>query len=372
MTGDASGSHRRAPHPEPLAPSPGTYLPLEPMLARSVRSVPRDGYLYEPKWDGLRCLAWSDGREVLLRSRHGRPLERYFPELVEAFRAVREAPVTVDGEIVVSTGRGLDFAGALSRIHPAASRVERLRREIPARFIAFDLLLVGGRPLGERPFRERRDELERALGGRAGPLAVSPIRDDPALAATWLARYAGRGVDGVVAKHVGLRYRPGERAMLKVKRARTADCVLAGLRLFEEPPAVASLLLGLYDALGALRHVGVVSQLPGAARARLLELLLRRAVPLASHPWVGGFLLERSPVGRLAGAAGRWTPDMELDWVPLRPDLVCEVSYDHFDVDRFRHPARFVRWRPGRDPRSCTFEQLPLGAADPGELLERT
>jgi ATP-dependent DNA ligase len=340
------------------------------MLARLARELPVGGYLYEPKWDGFRCLAFRRGDDVDLRSRNGRPLARYFPELVEALRSVRDERFVVDGEIVVASAVEFDFTALLARLHPAASRVERLRRETPSQLITFDVLEARGADLTAHPFAERRRVLEELLGDAPPPLFVTPVTDEPAEAAAWLERYQGGGIDGVVAKHRDLRYEPGARSMVKVKREHTADCVVAGFRLLVDRALPSSLLLGLYDESGALRHVGIASAFSAARRAELLEVLRPLVVPLAGHPWERGFRLAGAATGRLPGAAGRWSPDeMEQDWVPVSPELVCEVAYDQLDDRRFRHPARFRRWRPDRDAGSCTLDQLAPAAAAPTELL---
>ena len=332
--------------------------PLKPMLGKLARELPEGDFLYEPKWDGFRCLVFRDGEQVDLRSRHDRPLARYFPELVEAFRDLPARRLVLDGEIVVAGAAGFDFAALLARLHPAASRVERLRRETPAAFVAFDLLALDEDDLRERPFAERRSRLAELLTPARPPIFLTPETADRAVASSWVERFGGTGIDGVVAKHRELRYEPGVRAMLKMKRERTADCVVAGFRWLVDRPLPSALLLGLYDEAGALQHVGVASSFTERQRGPLLEELAPLAVPLAGHPWEEGFLVGGSPVGRLPGAAGRWTPEMQQDWVPVAPERVCEVAYDQLDRDRFRHPARFRRWRPDREPRSCTFEQL--------------
>jgi ATP-dependent DNA ligase len=329
------------------------------MLARLERELP-GGLLYEPKWDGFRCLAFKDGEDVVLRSRHDRPLERYFPELVAALATLPEPGVVLDGEILASREGEPDFTALLARLHPARSRVERLSVETPACFIGFDVLAVGGEDLRGRPFVERRARLEELLGAAEPPLFITPLTDDAERAAGWLE--AGGTIDGVVAKDPEGAYREGERAMLKVKTERTADCVVAGFRLFEDRPLPSSLLLGLYDEAGRLRHVGIASSFAERERRELLDMLRSLAVPLAGHPWEHGFLVEGSPMGRMKGAAARWLPEMGLDWVPVEPRLVVEVAYDHVDGDRFRHPARFRRLRTDREPQSCTFEQLPTDA----------
>jgi ATP-dependent DNA ligase len=334
-----------------LAVSP----PVAPMLARLVRELPSD-LLYEPKWDGFRCLVFRDGDEIDIRSRHDRPLARYFPELVAAFAALPEPRFVLDGELVVPTPNGFDFNALLARLHPAASRVERLSRETPAAFIAFDILARRGEDFRHLPFLRRRAELERLMAGARAPLYVTPMTTEADEAARWLE--LGNGIDGVVARDPYVRYRPGERALLKVKRERTADCVVAGFRLFEDRRLPSSLLLGVYDRHGRLRHIGVASSFAERERRNLLETLAPLVVSLREHPWRYGFLVEGSRMGRMKGAAAKWTPEMGLDWVPVAPSLVCEVTYDHLDEDRFRHPARFRRFRPDRDAASCTFEQF--------------
>ncbi|HZC29625.1 MAG TPA: ATP-dependent DNA ligase [Gaiellaceae bacterium] len=337
--------------------------PLPPMLAKLAREVPGDGFLYEPKWDGFRSIAARERDEVDLRSRHGRPFARYFPELVEALRAVECDKFVLDGEIVLRANGTSDFNALLARIHPAATRVERLSAETPAAYVAFDLLAIDGDELLTRPFRERRRRLERLFAAVEPPLHLTPVASTPDEAARWLELPPG-GVDGVVAKELARPYEPGVRAMVKVKHERTADCVVAGFRWLVDRPLPSSLLLGLYDEHGELRHVGVASSFTQRAREQLLATLRPRVVGLRGHPWEHGFLLEGNPTGRLRGAAGRWTPDMTQDWTPVAPELVCEVRYDQLDADRFRHPARFVRWRPDREPTSCTFDQLALARDD--------
>jgi ATP-dependent DNA ligase len=333
---------------------------VEPMLARLVRAVPEEGFRYEPKWDGFRCVVAREGADVQMFSRHGRPFARYFPELVGALQALPDTDITLDGEIVRETERGSDFAALMTRLHPAASRVRRLSSEIPTRFIAFDLMWRAGHDLRPLPFDQRRRELEDVLADPPDRIALTPITDDVERARTWLATPPGSGIDGVVAKDPMSAYEPGRRVMIKVKARRTLDAVVAGYRWMMGRRAVGSLLLGLYDGRRELRHIGVASSLSERARERFLEELSPEAIPLEDHPWAAGFLIEPSPLGRLKGAAGRWTPDMAMDWVPIRPDRVCEVEFDRFDQDRLRHAARFIRWRSDRDARSCTFDQLEL------------
>ena len=335
------------------------------MLARLERELPQRGHLYEPKWDGFRAIAFRDGSWAELQSRNLNRFGRYFPELVEALLDVREERFVVDGEIVVAGGAAFDFGALLKRLHPARSRVERLRHESPASFVVFDVLAVGDRDVRREPFVARRRLLELLMRDVRAPLMITPITEDRAVAATWLDRYTGRGVDGVVAKPVDLAYEPGRRVMVKVKPERTLDCVVAGFRAADG--GVTSLLLGLHDPAGCLRHIGVTSSFRREDRRSLLAKLAPHVAPLAGHPWEHGFAIERRPTGRLRGAAGLWTPDMPRDWVPVVPDLVCEVAYGQLDVDRLRHPARFRRWRPDRTARSCTFEQLE--AESPAELI---
>jgi ATP-dependent DNA ligase len=343
------------------------------MLARLVRDLPRDeGLRYEPKWDGFRALAVRGPDGVELWSRHGRPLARYFPEIVEAVVALGHERLVLDGELLVRGRDGaFDFAALLSRLHPAASRVERLRNETPALFVAFDVVELDDDDLRDAPFDARRGRLETLLEGAPEPLVLTPITADVDVAERWLEGFAGGGIDGVVAKRADLRYLAGERAMLKVKREHTADCVVAGYRWLENRPAIGSLLLGLFRD-GELRHVGVVSSFTESARKAFLDELSLLAIPLERHPWAQGFLIDPSPLGRLKGAAGRWTPDMVHDWVPIRLERVAEVAYDRFDGDRFRHPARFLRWRPDRDPHSCTFDQLEVDHRGPALLVGAT
>ena len=329
--------------------------PLPPMLGKLARELPRGEFLYEPKWDGFRCLVFRDGDEVQLQSRHGNPLARYFPELVEGALAIAEPRFVLDAEIVAPDA---SFEALMARLHPAASRVERLRTETPTVLIAFDLLARGDRSLLDVPFAERRRELEEVLCTAPAPTFVTPATTDLDVASAWLDQF-----EGVIAKPLDSAYEPGKRSLLKVKRERTADCVVAGFRWRVDRPLPSSLLLGLYDDRGELHHVGVAASLGVREAQRLLEELRPHTAPLEGHPWEHGFLLAGGSVGRLRGAAGRWAPGMTMDWTPVTPELVAEVTYDQVDVDRFRHPARFRRWRPDRDRRSCTFEQLEAPAA---------
>ncbi|MFL5863580.1 MAG: ATP-dependent DNA ligase [Solirubrobacteraceae bacterium] len=331
---------------------------MKPMLARLVRELPVDGYLYEPKWDGFRCLAVRVGEHVELTSRHGRPLARYFPELVAAMVQVAPQRWIIDGEVMVVAAGRFDFAALMARLHPAASRIRELAARTLAIFVAFDLVAVGEEDLSEWGFAERRARLEDVLAVAPPPVHLTPTTDDRALAQRWLDEFQGGGIDGVVAKHRDLRYTPGRRAMLKVKHEQTADCVVGGARASADPAEIWSLLLGLYDDTAELEHIGVASSFSRARRRQLVGELAPLAAPLAGHPWEHGFLTGGGAMGRLAGAAGRWTPEMSLDWVPLEPVRVLEASYTQVDGHRLRHPAKFVRWRPDREPGSCRLDQL--------------
>ena len=329
--------------------------PLEPMLARLERTLPAGrGLRYEPKWDGFRCLAFCTAGEVVLQSRNDRPLTRYFPEVVQGVQPLGD--VVLDGEVVVQRGGRADFPALLARLHPAASRVQLLSTDTPACYVVFDLLAVGDEDLTAQPFGLRRARLASLVAAAPAPLVLTPQTTEHAEAQRWLDAPPGSGIDGVVVKPEALPYEPGRRTMTKVKRARTADCVVAGLRVHRDG-GVGSLLLGAYEQ-DVLHHVGVVSSFARARRAELRDELAPLVTDLHGHPWEHGFGLEGGALGRLKGTAGRWTPDLPRDWLPVRPDRVAEVSYDHVEGRRFRHPGRFVRWRPDRDPRSCSVEQL--------------
>jgi ATP-dependent DNA ligase len=343
------------------------------MLATLTRSLPVDERLYEPKWDGFRCVAFRSGGETLLSSRNQRPLDRYFPEVVEGLLALRQDRLVLDGEIVVSGPNGLDFASLMLRLHPSPSRVLRLRTETPASFVVFDVLAAGRTDLRSIPLEERRAILGDVVAAAGGFIVTSPATRQRELAVSWLERLAGGGVDGVVAKDLRSQYEAGRRSAsrLKVKPIRTADCVVGGFRLSQNEVSVSSLLLGVYDDNAELRHVGVAASFSAAQRTVLLDELRPAVTSLDGHPWEHGFALERGPMGRLKGSAGAWDPaTMALDWVPVRPERVCEVAYDHIDATmRMRHPARFGRWGPERDARSCTFDQFDVGRPSPAPLL---
>jgi len=347
--------------------------PFEPMLAKLSRTLPpADGVLFEPKWDGFRCLVFRDGDDLDLQSRNARPLLRYFPELAAPLLDQLPDRCVLDGEVVVATDRGLDFDALQLRQHPAESRVRRLAREIPAAYVAFDLLALDDESLLAAPFGERRARLETVLAVARPPLHLTPATRDRDVAADWFARFEGAGFDGVVAKSLADRYHPGERTMLKVKHERTCDCVVAGFRLHKDGRGVGSLLLGLYDDVGTLHHVGVASSFAADRRVQLLaEVEPFRADALADHPWRGWAEAARSGEARgqrLPGGVSRWNAQKDLSWEPLRIALVAEVAYEGMQSGRFRHNARFRRWRPDREPASCTYAQLEV--VPPAELRE--
>lgn len=331
------------------------------MLAKLVRQLPEgDQYSYEPKWDGFRCIVFRDGPDVELGSRNERPLTRYFPELLEPLRQALPERAVVDGEIVIAGPRGLEFDALTQRIHPAASRVNRLARETPASFVAFDVLAVDDRDLRGQRYADRRAELESMLSGAAPPVHLTPVTTDRAVAADWFDRFEGAGLDGVVAKAADLPYREGERTMLKVKHERTADCVVAGFRWHKSGPVIGSLLLGLHDDSGVLHHVGVTATFTMDRRRQLVDELAPYRMPsLEGHPW-RHWAGPEATGGRVPGAPSRWNAGKDLRWEPLRPELVCEVAYDHLQGDRFRHGTTFRRFRPDRSPASCTYQQLEV------------
>ncbi|QAY58961.1 ATP-dependent DNA ligase [Microbacterium protaetiae] len=331
--------------------------PVAPMLAKSVKEIPDLGHA-EPKWDGFRTIVFRDGDEVVLGSRNERPLTRYFPELVDALKAHTPTRCVIDGEIVVATDDHLDFEALQQRIHPADSRVRLLAAQTPASFIGFDLLALDDLDLMPQPFGQRRARLVEALGDAADPIFVTPSTADLQQAREWFDSFEGAGLDGVVAKPLEGTYQPGKRSMFKIKHERTADCVVAGFRWHKTGDVVGSLLLGLYSDDGQLQHVGVTASFPMARRKTLLdELAPYRDVDLAQHPW-GRWAEHEAGDQRRPGAVSRWNAGKDLSFVPLRPELVVEVAYDHMEGDRFRHIPSFRRWRPDRDPRSCTFDQL--------------
>ena len=332
--------------------------PVSPMLAKPVTVIP-PGASYEPKWDGFRALVFRDGDDVEFGSRNERPMTRYFPELVRAAKAELPPRCVVDGEIVLPTEQGLDFEALQLRLHPAASRVRLLAEHTPARFIAFDLLALGDANLMDRPFSERRAALAGALG--SGPsFHVTPATTDIATARRWFDEFEGAGLDGLIAKGLNLTYQPDKRVMFKIKHQRTADCVVAGYRLHKSgPDAVGSLLLGLYTDDGELASVGVIGAFSMERRRQLFTELQPLITSFENHPWNWAEQVAADPdLARRYGGGSRWNAGKDLSFVPLRPERVVEVRYDHMEGRRFRHTAQFNRWRPDRDPRSCTYAQL--------------
>jgi ATP-dependent DNA ligase len=335
--------------------------PIEPMLAKLADELPAGShFLYEPKWDGFRAIVFRGTSDVYIQSRDLRPLDRYFPDLREPLLEQMPAGSVIDGEIVIATKKGLDFDALQLRLHPAASRVAKLAGETPAGFVAFDLLAVDGRDIRETPLAERRVHLERIGERLAPPLYLTPMTRDRAVAVDWLDRFEGAGLDGVIAKPDAGIYEPGKRAMLKVKHARTADCVVAGFRWHKSGhDTLGSLLLGLYDKKGTLHHVGVTSAFTMSERKRLvLELAPLRENALDNHPWREW--AAGSEFTRMPGGQSRWSAGKDLSWEPLRIERVCEVKYDHLQGDRFRHAAVFQRWRPDRQPSDCRYDQLEV------------
>jgi ATP-dependent DNA ligase len=344
--------------------------PISPMLAKLARELPvADGILYEPKWDGFRCIVFRDGDEIELGSRNERPFNRYFPELAEALLRNLPPRIVIDGEIVIAGADGLDFDGLQQRIHPAESRVKKLAAETPSSFVAFDILAEGDEDLREHPLKERRARLEKALAKARPPIHLTPATRDPEEARDWFHRFEGAGLDGVLAKPLDGTYRENQRTMFKVKHERTADCVVAGFRWHKDGEGIGSLLLGLYDDDGGLHHVGVASSFAAPLRKKLVdEVAPYRENALEGHPWEEWGRAVSEPGTRMPGAPSRWNAKKDLSWEPLRIELVAEVRYEHLQGDRFRHVARFVRWRPDREPRSCTYAQLE--AVVPAELAD--
>jgi len=338
--------------------------PIAPMLAKLVDGLPDGDFLFEPKWDGFRAVVFRGADDVYIQSRDLRPLDRYFPELHDALMERLPPQCVLDGEIVIATSHGLDFDALQLRLHPAASRVAKLARESPASFVAFDVLAMDGTSLLDRPQSERRVALERLLAGVKPPVHLTPMTRDRQLAAEWLDRFEGAGLDGVIAKPEDEPYLPGKRAMFKIKHARTADCVVAGFRWHKTGhDAIGSLLLGLYDDQGRLHHVGVTSSFTMAMRKALVgELEPLRAGAFAAHPWRDWAEAEGSGQ-RMPGGQSRWSAGKDLSWEPLRIERVCEVKYDHLQGDRFRHAATFLRWRLDRQPADCRYDQLEVTPA---------
>jgi ATP-dependent DNA ligase len=346
--------------------------PLLPMLAKRVGELPPgQSWFFEPKWDGFRTLIFRDGDDLLIQSRDEKPLNRYFPELVETLTAQLPRRCVLDGEIVIATARGLDFDALQMRLHPAASRVRTLSQSTPASVVFFDLLCLEGRDLRGEPFSARRTALETTLASVAPPLHITPATRDTAVALDWFHRFEGAGLDGVMAKPMDGVYEPDKRVMLKVKHERDCDCVVAGFRWHKKADgAVGSLLLGLFDEERRLQHVGVCASFTTEKRYELTEFLKPyRKNALIDHPWAqsGG---EEAADGskRMPGGQSRWSQGKDLSWEPLRPELVVEVAYEHMQGPRFRHMSQFRRWRFDKKPESCTYAQLEV--VPPQELAE--
>ena len=335
------------------------------MLAKRVAGVPAgDGWIFEPKWDGFRAVVFREGGEILIQSRDGKPLNRYFPEVEAILLEQLPAKCVLDGEIVIAAQGRLDFDALQLRVHPAASRVKLLAEQTPASVVFFDLLCIGEEDLRGIAFEERKRRLEAVLAGVRPPVHLTPSTRDRGVAEDWFRRFEGAGLDGVMAKPAAGRYEADKRAMLKVKHERDCDCVVAGFRWHKEGVGVVgSLLLGLYDGAGGLQHVGVCASFTMARRRELVGFLEEyRERALEGHPWAGW--AEASVDGRMPGAASRWNSGKDLSWVALRPELVVEVAYEHMQGDRFRHMAQFRRWRPDKSPRDCTYEQLEVVAPE--------
>jgi len=334
------------------------------MLAKLLDALPAEGdFLFEPKWDGFRAIVYRGAAsDLYIQSRDSKPLDRYFPELHDALLEALPANCVFDGEIVITTPRGLDFDLLQLRLHPAASRVAKLAKETPASFVAFDVLAAGGRDVRPSPQRERRDTLERLMTDCRPPAYLTPMTLDRTTAARWLDEFEGAGLDGVIAKPASIPYQPGKRVMFKVKHARTADCVVAGFRWYKTGrDAVGSLLLGLHDDAGVLQHVGVTSSFTMARRKELVkELEPLREGALENHPWREWADMTAAVASRMPGGQSRWSAGKDLSWEPLRVERVCEVKYDHLQGDRFRHAATFLRWRPDRKPSDCRYDQLEV------------
>jgi len=331
---------------------------MEPMLsAPSETGIPKgDGWEYEPKWDGFRTLVFRDGDEVALISRGARPMTRYFPELVPAFRGLREDKVVLDGEIVVVAKSGLDFGALQQRIHPADSRVRMLSEATPAWFIAFDVLSESGDDLRKLPLGERRKRLERLLKGVKPPIFLTPYTRDHPTAESWFERFEGAGLDGVIAKSWDGAYVPGKRMWVKIKHLRTADCVVIGWRKSNDGISLGSLLLGLYDKKGTMHYVGHTSSFSAAERKQLITKLKPLTTEIPESEW-------KANPGRMPGGVSRWSRGKEAEWVAVRPELVCEVAYDKLEAgERFRHATRFLRWRTDKPPRKCGFDQIASAA----------
>ena len=332
-------------------------LDMEPMLSAPAEGIPRgDGWEYEPKWDGFRTLVFRDGDEVALMSRGGRPMTRYFPEVLPAFRKLPQDRYVLDGEIVVVGAKGLDFGALQLRVHPADSRVRMLAEATPAWFVAFDMLAEGDTDLRKKTLADRRKHLEKLLKGVKKPIFMTPYTRDPGTAQDWFERFEGAGLDGVIAKSWDGLYVPGKRLWVKIKHQRTCDCVVIGWRKSNDGASLGSLLLGLYDTKGTMHYVGHTSSFNAAERKELIAMLKPLATEITEKEW-------KAHPGRMAGGQGRWSRGKETEWVAVRPELVCEVAYDKLEAgERFRHATRFLRWRTDKPPRKCGFDQIASAA----------
>ena len=338
---------------------------VRPMLARRVDSLPVEGdWIFEPKWDGFRVIVFRDAEEIFIQSRDERPLNRYFPEIVDPIRQQLPARCVLDGELVIAREGRLDFDALQLRLHPAESRVKMLARQTPSSIVFFDVLCSGSSDLCDEPFEKRRAILEQLLSAAAPPIHVTPATREHERALSWFRRFEGAGLDGVMAKAADLRYLPDKREMLKIKHDRDCDCVVAGFRWYRENAGreVGSLLLGLFDSSGTLQHVGVCSGFSAEQRREFCKFLAPwRKNALATHPW-RQWAEAKAANGstRMPGAQSRWSRGKDLGWEPLRPELVAEVAYDHLQGDRFRHVAKFRRWRRDKKPEQCTYAQLEV------------
>jgi ATP-dependent DNA ligase len=332
-------------------------LDIEPMLSAPADGIPKgDRWEYEPKWDGFRTLVFRDGDEVALVSRGGRPMTRYFPEVLPAFRKLSQARLVLDGELIVVGEKGLDFGALQQRIHPAESRVRMLAEATPAWFVAFDLLAEGDRDLREQPLGERRKHLEKLLKGVKKPIFLTPYTRDVDRAQEWFERFEGAGLDGVIAKSWEGAYVPGKRLWVKIKHQRTCDCVVIGWRKSSDGASLGSLLLGLFDRQGTMHYVGHTSSFSAAERKELIAKLKPLTTEITEKEW-------RDNPGRMPGGPSRWSRGSETEWVAVRPELVCEVAYDKLEAgERFRHATRFLRWRTDKPPRECGFDQIASAA----------
>jgi ATP-dependent DNA ligase len=337
------------------------------MLAKRVEELPPgDEWIFEPKWDGFRALVFRDGVEILIQSRDEKPLNRYFPELLEPLQSKLPSRCVLDGEVVIVKDDELDFDLLQLRLHPAASRVKLLSQQTPASLVFFDLLCLGDRDLRGEEFQKRRNELEGLLAEAPPPLHLTPATKDRQVAEDWFRRFEGAGLDGVIAKSISGTYEPNKRVMLKVKHERDCDCIVAGFRWHKkgDRTLIGSLLLGLYDDAGVLQHVGVCASFSTAKRRELAEFLEPyRKDALANHPWrqwAEQGSGNGEGVSRMPGGQSRWSQGKDLSWEPLRPELVVEVAYDHMQGDRFRHTAQFRRWRKDKKPNDCTYAQLEV------------